>query len=308
MLAASVTHQNSSISKFLEHAILAPRTRSWSHHFPSQINFMGHTARLISFFDVLNRNWHHLSKIHRAKRKLWTETRHVMSRMFCSTKTSRNRTLTSRLLARFLYITNRIVFTSRIPSIRGMRPLSEQPPARSNKFRQVPAASVTHTNSSFSKFLEHAIFVPRTRPWSHHFPFQINFLGHTARLISFFVVLTWNWHNLSKIHRTKLKLCTETRHHVVDFLLIKILRKRALAKRLLVRFLYTKKRIAPRSHIPSIRGMRALSEQPPAGPNNFRQVPAASATHQNYSVSTFFGTCDFGTTNPTLIPPLSVSN
>ena len=45
--------QNFAFSRFLSHAIFAPRTRPCAHHFPSSINFLGTMARTISFLDGL---------------------------------------------------------------------------------------------------------------------------------------------------------------------------------------------------------------------------------------------------------------
>ena len=45
-----------------------------------------------------------------------------------------------------------------------MRALSEQPPAGPNFFEFGFAEGIGEQNFAFSKFLDHAIFAPRTRP------------------------------------------------------------------------------------------------------------------------------------------------
>ena len=112
----------------------------------------------------------------------------------------------------------RIVTTSHILCHKGDASARRAAPAGPKNFRQVHSASATRQNSSFSNFLDHAVFAPRTRPWTTHFPSSINFLGPKARTISFLNVLTPHWRNLSEIHRAKPKLWTKTCHHVADFL------------------------------------------------------------------------------------------
>ena len=46
-----------------------------------------------------------------------------------------------------------------------MRALSEQPPAGPNFFEFGVGEGIGEQNFAFSRFLDHAIFAPRTRPW-----------------------------------------------------------------------------------------------------------------------------------------------
>ena len=146
-----------------------------------------------------------------------------------------------------------------------MRALSEQPPAGPKNFRQVPSASVIPQNSSFSRFLEHAIFAPRTRPWRYHFPPSINFLGSKARTISFLNVLTPHWQNLSEIHRAKPKLWTKTCHHVADFLFDQNFAKTPCDKNIACTILDTKKESSPQAISSAIRRCKRSASSPRQG-------------------------------------------
>ena len=112
----------------------------------------------------------------------------------------------------------RLVSTRHILCHNGMRALNKQPAASPTNFRQVPATSVTHQNSSFSRILNHAFFAPRIRPWSYHFPSSINVPAPKARAISFLNILTPQRRHLSETHRAKPILWTKTCHHVAGFL------------------------------------------------------------------------------------------
>ena len=154
-----------------------------------------------------------------------------------------------------------------------MRALSEQPPAGPKNFTQVPAASVTHQISPFSILRKHAVFAPWTRPSTYHFPSSINVLGPSARTISFLNVLTPHWQNLSEIHRAKPKLWTKTCHHVADFLFDQNFKKAPPDQSIVCTILDTKKESSPQAISSAIRRMRALSEQPPAGPKILDKCP-----------------------------------
>ena len=216
VLSANVTRQNSSFARFLDHAIFAPRTRPWRDHFSPSINALGSSARTISFLKVLTPHWQNLSKINRAKPKLWIKTCHHVAD-FRFDQNFAKAPCDKKIACAILDTKKESSPQAMSPSIKRCAERSH-PPAGPKTFRQVPSTNVTHQNSSFSRFLDHAISAPRTRPWRYHFPPSINFLGSSARTISFLNVLTPHWQNLGEIHRAKPKLWTKTRHHVADFL------------------------------------------------------------------------------------------
>ena len=182
--------------------------------------------------------------------------------VFFSTKILQKPPLTKVLLVRFLHAKKSTVFTSHIHYHKGMRALSEQPPAGPKNFTQVPAASVTHQISPFSILRKHAVFAPWTRPSTYHFPSSINVLGPSARTISFLNVLTPHWQNLSEIHRAKPKLWTKTCHHVANFLFDQNFAKTPCDKSIACTLLDTQKESSPQARSSAIRGRERSASSP----------------------------------------------